>query len=88
MKMQFGVGHPIEVHSCALNVESAFLQCPVSHNFPLGWGRNCEAVTLVVASTRLRLMVNHSHSQAVSWVVLQVFGSLGRFGKEGSQETA
>jgi hypothetical protein len=28
-------------------------------------------------------MVNHSHSQAVSWVVLQVFGSLGRSGKGG-----
>ena len=40
-----------------------------------------KAVTLVVASTRLRLMVNHSHSQAVSWVVLHVFGSLGKNGK-------
>ena len=37
-----------------------------------------KAVTLAVASARLRLMVNHSHSQAVSWVVLHVFGSLGR----------
>ena len=35
-----------------------------------------EGSTFVVASTRLRLMVNHSHSQAVSWVVLHVLGSL------------
>lgn len=43
---------------------------------PFCWQEWGVSRTLMVASTRLRLMVFHSHSQAVSWVVLQTFGSL------------
>ena len=71
--------------SCVIRLPILHLESPQESGFPsvqsasksihLADGNEANR-TLMVASTRLRLMVFHNHSQAVSWVVLQTFGSL------------